>query len=340
MISWKGALAGAALMLFGAQASAQQAQPQSLIDTIKSRGHLLCGTHAGIAGFAQPDSGGIWRGLDIDVCRAVSSAIFGDPTKIRFVSLTTQNRFTALQSGEVDLLSRITTYSMSRDVSLGLDFTGINFYDGQGFMVKKSLGVTSARQLNGATICILQGTTTELNAADYFRTHNMTFTPVILSTLDEIANAYNSGRCDVQTDDQSSLVVVRATSAKPEDNVILPEVISKEPLGPMVRQGDPRFADLVRWSLFAMIAAEELGLTSANIDQQMGSTNPDIQRFVGKTGDLGQMMGVSNNWAYNIVKLVGNYGESFQRNLAPLGFQRGSNELWTRGGLMYAPPLR
>ncbi len=337
MLSWKGALAGAVLALFGSQAWAQQS---ATLDTIRARGHLLCGSHTGMAGFGQPDSAGVWHGLDVDLCRAVSAAIFGDATKVRFVSLSAQNRFTALQSGEVDMLSRNTTNTLSRDASLGLDFVGVNFYDGQGFMVKKASNITSAAQLDGATVCLVQGTTHEMNIADYFRTHNMTFTPVVLSSTEEMTNAYNNGRCDVQTADQSSLAVTRATSAKPEDNLILPEVISKEPLGPMVRQGDPQFADLVRWSLYAMVAAEELGLTSAGIGQQMDSSNPDIQRFVGKSGDLGQMVGVDNAWAYNIVKLVGSYGESFQRNLAPLGFQRGRNALWTQGGLMYAPPIR
>ena len=317
------------------------AQAQSTFDAVKSKGYVQCGVNTGLAGFGQPDSRGIWKGLDVDMCRAVAAAMFGDSNKVRYTPLTAQQRFTALQSGEVDLLARNTTWTVTRDASLGLNFVGVNFYDGQGFMVPKKLGVKSAKQLGGATICVQPGTTTELNLADYFRANNMTFKPVVIEKLEELTNAYFSGRCDVFTTDVSGLVSTRGSRApSPADHVILPEVISKEPLGPVVRHGDDRWFDLVKWSLYAMIEAEELGLTSKNIDQQTSSANPAIQRFVGATGDIGKMLAVDSRWAYNIVKQVGNYGESFEANLKPLGFDRGINELWTKGGIMYAPPLR
>ncbi|WP_114376276.1 amino acid ABC transporter substrate-binding protein [Elioraea thermophila] len=322
-------------------ASPALAQPQSTFDAVRARGVVNCGVNTGLAGFAAPDSQGVWRGLDVDLCRAVAAAMFGDATKVRFVPLTAQQRFTALQSGEVDMLSRNTTWTLGRDTSLGLDFVGINFYDGQGFMVKRSLGVKSAKELDGATICVQPGTTTELNLTDWFRANNLRFTPVVIERLEEVNAAFFAGRCDALTTDVSGLASVRASQgARAEEYVILPEVISKEPLGPVVRHGDNRWADLVRWAHFAMIEAEELGLTSANIDQHLNSTNPTIQRFVGATGGFGQMLGVDNRWAYNIVKQVGNYGESFERNVKPLGIQRGINELWTKGGLMYSPPFR
>ncbi len=320
---------------------AQAPVPPPMLETIRARGHLICGVSSGVAGFSLPDSAGNWRGLDVDLCRAVATTIFGDANKVRFVGLSSQVRFTALQSGEVDLLARNTTFTLTRDISLGFDFVGINFYDGQGFMVRRSAGITSATQLDGATICMQPGTTTELNVADWFRTRNLTFTPVLIEKFDDVNAAFFAGRCDAYTTDQSGLAAVRITQGdRANDYVILPEQISKEPLGPLVRQGDARFADLVRWSLYAMVAAEELGLSSANIEQSRDSANPDIQRFIGRTGDLGQMMGVDNAWAYNIVKQIGNYGESFTRNIAPLGVPRGHNELWTKGGLMYAPPIR
>ena len=277
----------------------------------------------------------------VPVHRAVAAAVFGDATKVRYTPLTAQQRFTALQSGEIDILSRNTTWTLSRDTSLGLNFAGVDYYDGQGFMVPKKLNVKSAKQLNGATICVQPGTTTELNLADYFRANNMKFKPVVIEKLEEVTNAFFSGRCDVYTTDVSGLVSTRGSRApNPADHVILPEVISKEPLGPVVRHGDDRWFDIVKWSLFAMLEAEELGLTSKNIDQQASSTNPSVQRFVGTNGGLGKMLGLDDRWAYNIVKLVGNYGESFDANLKPLGFDRGLNNLWTQGGLMYAPPLR
>jgi general L-amino acid transport system substrate-binding protein len=314
---------------------------QSTLDAVKAKGYVQCGVNTGLAGFSQPDSRGTWKGLDVDACRAVAAAVFGDAAKVRYTPLTAQQRFTALQSGEIDLLSRNTTWTISRDTSLGLNFVGTIYYDGQGFMVPKKLGVTSAKQLNGATICVQPGTTTELNLADYFRANKMTFKPVVIEKLEEVTNAYFSGRCDVYTTDVSGLVSTRGSRApNPADHVILPEVISKEPLGPVVRHGDDRWFDIVKWSLFAMLEAEELGLSSKNIDQHLNSTNPAIQRFVGASGGLGKMLSLDDRWAYNIVKQVGNYGESFDANLKPLGFDRGLNNLWTQGGLMYAPPLR
>jgi general L-amino acid transport system substrate-binding protein len=314
---------------------------QSTLDAVKSKGYVQCGVNTGLAGFSQPDARGVWKGLDVDTCRAIAAAVFGDASKVRYTPLTAQQRFTALQSGEVDVLARNTTWTISRDTSLGLNFAGTSYYDGQGFMVPKKLGVTSAKQLNGATICVQPGTTTELNLADYFRANNMTFKPVVIEKLEEVTNAYFSGRCDVFTTDVSGLVSTRGSRApNPADHVILPEVISKEPLGPVVRHGDDRWFDIVKWSLFAMLEAEELGLTSKNIDQNLNSTNPSIQRFVGASGGIGKMMALDDKWSYNIVKQVGNYGESFEANLKPLGFDRGLNNLWTHGGLMYAPPIR
>jgi general L-amino acid transport system substrate-binding protein len=324
-----------------AQAPTPPAAAAATFDAVRQRGFVQCGTNTGLAGFAAPNAQGVWQGLDVDVCRAVAAAMFGDATKVRYTPLTAQQRFTALQSGEVDILSRNTTWTFQRDVQLGIDFLGVNFYDGQGFMVPRRLNVRSARELAGATICVQPGTTTELNLADYFRANNMQFTPVVIERVEEVTAAYFAGRCDVYTTDVSGLASIRASQApNPNDHVILPEVISKEPLGPAVRHGDQRWADLVRWSFNAMLEAEELGLTSQNIDQQMNSRNPAIQRFVGATGDYGRMLGVDNRWAYNIIKQVGNYGESYQRNVVPLGIERGINRLWRDGGLMYAPPLR
>jgi len=315
---------------------------QSTLDAVRSKGFVQCGVNAGaLAGFSAPDSKGTWRGIDVDLCRAVAAAVFGDHTKVRYTPLTAQQRFTALQSGEVDVLARNTTWTITRDTSLGLNFVGVNYYDGQGFMVHRKLNVKSAKQLNGATVCVQPGTTTELNLADYFRANKMTFKPVVIEKLEEVLNAYFAGRCDVFTTDHSGLVSVRGSRApNPADHIILPEIISKEPLGPAVRHGDDRWFDVVKWSLFAMIEAEEMGLTSKNIDQQASSTNPAIQRIVGSSGDVGKMLGIDNKWAYNIIKQVGNYGESFDANLKPLGFERGLNRLWTQGGLMYAPPIR
>ncbi|HZS68153.1 MAG TPA: amino acid ABC transporter substrate-binding protein, partial [Burkholderiales bacterium] len=305
-----------------AAALSTTAAAQSTLDAVRAKGFVQCGVSTGIAGFSAPDSKGVWHGIDIDMCRAVAAAVFGDANKVRYTALTTQQRFTALQSGEVDLLARNSTWTISRDTSLGINFVGVNYYDGQGFMVPKKLNVKSAKQLNGATICVQPGTTTELNLADYFRANKMTFKPVVIEKLEEVLNAYFNGRCDVFTTDQSGLVALRASRApKPDDHLILPELISKEPLGPAVRHGDDRWFDIFKWSLFAMVEAEELGLTSKNIDEQAKGGNPTIQRFVGASGDIGKMMALDNRWAYNIVKQVGNYGESFEANLKPLGFE-------------------
>jgi general L-amino acid transport system substrate-binding protein len=314
---------------------------QSTLDAVKSKGFVQCGVNTGLAGFSQPDSRGAWKGIDVDLCRAVAAAVFGDDSKVRYTPLTAQQRFTALQSGEIDILSRNTTWTITRDTGLGLNFVGVSYYDGQGFMVPKRLNVKSAKQLNGATVCVQPGTTTELNLADYFRANNMSFKPVVIEKLEEVVNAYFAGRCDVYTTDVSGLVSVRASRAQnPGDHVILPEVISKEPLGPAVRHGDDRWFDVVKWSLYAMMEAEELGLSSKNIDQQASSKNPAIQRFVGATGDVGKQLGLDNKWAYNIIKRVGNYAESFDANLTPLGFERGLNRLWNKGGIMYPMPIR
>jgi general L-amino acid transport system substrate-binding protein len=332
---------GVAAALGAALALPAAAQQQGTFDVVKARGTLICGVNTGLAGFAAPDSQGVWRGLDVDYCRAVAAAMFGDASKVRYVPTTAQNRFTALQSGEVDVLPRNTTWTLSRDTSLGLDFGGINFYDGQGFMVKKALGVKSAKELSGATICVQPGTTTEQNLTDWFRANNLRFTPVVIERLEEVNAAYLSGRCDALTTDVSGLASIRSQQgARAEEHVILPEVISKEPLAAAVRQGDARWSDVVRWAHFAMLSAEELGVTSANVDSRMNDANPEVQRLLGKSGELGKMLGLNADWAYQIVKQVGNFGESFTRNIGPLGIARGPNELWTKGGLQYSPPFR
>ena len=317
------------------------------LDSIKVRGALVCGVPTGTAGFAVADSQGKWVGLDVDVCRAVSAAIFGESEKVKYVPLTSQQRFTALQSGEVDLLSNNTTITLQRDTALGLDFTAITYYDGQGFMVNKKLGVKSAKELNGATVCVQPGTTTELNLADYFRANKMSFKPVVIEKVEEIRAAFFSGRCDVYTTDASGLYSTRASNvpppAKPEDFIILPEIISKEPLAPAVRHGDQQFADIVRWTQYAMIEAEEYGINSKNVDDMLKSDNPSIKRILGVTPGMGKALGVDEKWVYNIVKQVGNYGESFERNVgmgSPLKIERGLNKLWTQGGLQYAEPIR
>jgi general L-amino acid transport system substrate-binding protein len=323
------------------------AQAGKELDAIKARGSLICGVGVGTAGFMLSNSQGKWVGLNVDVCRAVAAAIFGDADKVKYVPLTSQQRFTALQSGEVDLLSNNTTITLTRDTALGFDFTGVTYYDGQGFMVPKKLGLKSAKELNGATVCVAPGTTTELNLADYFRANKMSFKPVVIEKVDEVRAAFFSGRCDVYTTDVSSLYATRAANVPApltiDDFVILPEIISKEPLGPVVRHGDSQFADIVRWSLFAMIEAEEYGITSKNIDEMMKSDNPTIKRILGVTPGMGKALGVDEKWVYNIIKQVGNYGESFDRNVgmgSPLKIARGQNELWTKGGLQYAPPIR
>jgi general L-amino acid transport system substrate-binding protein len=314
------------------------------LDAIKARGQVICGVSTGLAGFSLADSKGEWTGLDVDVCRAVAAALFGDAKKVKFVPLSAQQRFTALQSGEVDILSRNTTITMTRDTSLGLDFTGVTYYDGQGFMVPKKLGVKSAKELKGATVCVQPGTTTELNLADYFRANKMDFKPVVIEKLEEIEQAYFSGRCDVYTTDASGLAATRATRAQnPEDHLILPEIISKEPLGPAVRHGDNQWADVVRWTFNAQLEAEEKGITSKNIDEMLKSVDPQIKRLLGVTPGMGKALGVEEDWVVKIVKQVGNYGEMFERNVGkntPLKLERGLNALWTQGGLQYAAPIR
>jgi general L-amino acid transport system substrate-binding protein len=314
------------------------------LDAIKARGSLQCGVSTGVAGFSNADTQGKWTGIDVDLCRAVAAAIFGDSEKVKYTPLTAQQRFTALQSGEVDILSRNTTWTLTRDTALGLDFTGVNYYDGQGFMVPKKLGVKSAKELNGATICVQPGTTTELNLADYFRTNKMTFKPVVIEKVEEARAAFFSGRCDVYTTDASGLYSTRAANASnPDDYVVLPEIISKEPLGPAVRHGDQQFEDIVRWALFAMLEAEEYGITQANVEAMLKSDNPTIKRILGVIPGMGKALGVDEKWVYNIVKQVGNYGESFERNVgmgSKLKIARGLNQLWTKGGIQYAPPIR
>ena len=335
-------LVAALVLALGVAAMPAQAGPT--FDKVKQAGTLTCGVSTGIAGFSQPDSQGNYTGLDVDVCRALAAAIFGDPAKVKFVPLTAQQRFTALQSGEVDVLSRNTTWTLQRDTELGLNFAPVVYYDGQGFMVPKKLGVKSAKELNDATVCVQPGTTTELNLADYFRANKMQFKPLVIEKLDEVVAAYFSGRCDVFTTDRSQLAAVRVSRAQnPDDHVILPEIISKEPLAPAVRQGDDQWHDLVDWVVYALIEAEEKGITQKNVDDMLKSDAPDIKRMLGVTPGMGKALGVDEKWAYNLIKAVGNYGEIFDRNVgknSPLKLDRGINELWTRGGLMYAMPIR
>ena len=335
----------AALVGIAAASTASGANAGAVFDAIKARGHIVCGVNQGLPGFGNPDSKGLWTGFDIDLCRALAAAVFADPEKVKFTVTTGQSRFPALQSGEVDVLARNTTQTLLRDAQLGLHMAGVNYYDGQGFMVGKKLGVTSAKQLNGATVCVAPGTTTELNLADYFRANNMQFKPVVIEKIDEVTNAFFNGRCDVYTTDASGLASTRMQMAqKPDDWVILPERISKEPLGPMVRKGDDQWFAVVRWTLDAMIEAEELGITQKNLDEKLKSTDPAIQRVLGVApAGFGKALGLDEKWVYNIIKAVGNYGESFERNLGkdtPMKLERGLNDLWTRGGLMYALPLR
>jgi len=313
------------------------------LDAVKEKGFVNAGVSGKVIGFSAPDANGVWAGLDVDFARAVAAAIFDDPEKARFTPVAFKEAFTALQSGEIEILARNTTWTYQRDTKLGLEFVGTLFYDGQGFLVHNSLGVKSATELDGASVCTQSGTTTELNLSDYFSSKGMTFKPVVYESADEATVIYDSGRCDVYTTDASALAARRAILANPKDHTILPEIISKEPLGPAVRQGDQQWSDIVRWTLFALITAEELGITSENVDEMMKSTNPAVQRFLGVGEDLGAYMGLTADWAYRIVKHVGNYGEIYDRNVGPdtpLGLDRGVNALWTNGGLMYAPPVR
>ena len=322
--------------------AAQSASAQTL-QTVKDRGIVNCGANGTLAGFGLPDAQGNWTGLDVDVCRAVAAAIFNDASKVKFVPLSAKDRFTALQSGEVDLLVRNTTWTLSRDTSLGLNFTGVDYYDGQGFMVHKALKVNSALELNGASVCVQQGTTTELNLADFFRAHNMQLKSVTFATANEAVKAYDAGRCDAYTTDASGLYAERLRLSNPNDHIVLPEIISKEPLGPAVRHGDDQWFDIVKWVLFAMLNAEELNITQNNVDEMVKSGNPEIRRFVGTEGTYGEQLGLTKDWAVRIIKLVGNYGESFERNVgqgSPLKIDRGLNKLWSKGGIQYAPPIR
>src|ERR1700693_1989514 len=330
------------ILAFAVIFAAQSASAQTL-KTVKDRGMLNCGSNGTLAGFGLPDAQGKWAGLDVDLCRAIAAAIFNDASKVKFVPLSAKDRFTALQSGEVDLLLRNTTWTSSRDSSLGLNFTGVDYYDGQGFMVRKALKVNSALELAGASVCVQQGTTTELNLADYFNAHKMALKTLTSAPANEPIKAYDAGRCDAYTTDASGLYAERLRLANANDHIVLPEIISKEPLGPAVRHGDDQWFDIVKWALFAMINAEELNITSANIDEMTKSTNPEIKRFVGTEGNYGEQLGLSKDWAVRIIKLVGNYGESFERNVgqgSPLKIDRGLNALWTKGGIQYAPPIR
>jgi general L-amino acid transport system substrate-binding protein len=315
----------------------------ALLDQIKSKGFVQCGVSQGLPGFSNPDDKGSWTGLDVDVCRAIAAAIFDDATKVRYTPLTAKDRFTALQSGEIDVLSRNTTWTLSRDTSLGLNFAGVNYYDGQGFLIRKDKKVSSALELSGASVCTQTGTTTELNVADFFRARNMKYEVVAFTTADETVKAYEAGRCDVFTSDVSQLYAMRLKLANVTDHVVLPEIISKEPLGPLVRHGDDQWFDIVKWVLNATLNAEELNVTQKNLDEQMKSPNPEIKRLLGVEGNFGEQLGLTRDWVVRIVKHVGNYGESFDRNVgagSKLGIERGLNRLWNKGGIQYAPPIR
>jgi len=319
----------------------------STLDVVKERGKLMCGTNTGLAGFANPNDQGVWEGIDVDVCRAVAAAIFGDANAVEFVPTTTKARFEILRSGEIDVLARNTTWTLQRDVELGLEFIGVNYYDGQGFMVRKDLGVTSALELDGASVCIQVGTTTELNLADYFTANGMSYEPIPVETNSEADTAYLAGRCDIYTTDASGLYAQRAGYPDPSAHIVLPEIISKEPLGPAVRHGDSEWADIVRWSLNAMIIAEEKGITSANVDMMLNSKDPETLRLLGvtkaETGAYGSWFGLEDDWAYNIIKQVGNYSESFEKHIGvntPINIARGLNALYKNGGILYAPPFR
>ena len=343
---FRGLIPGLAVLAAGAlmSAPAAHAQDGSTLAQVQAKGFVQCGVSQGLPGFSNADDAGNWTGIDVDVCRAVAAAVFGNADNVRYTPLSAKERFTALQSGEVDILSRNTTWTLHRDTGLGIVFAGVNYYDGQGFMVPKGLGVTSAMELDGASVCTNTGTTTELNMADFFRANGMDYEAVAFEKADEVVVAYDSGRCDVYTTDRSGLAAQRLKFTDPDAHVVLPEIISKEPLGPAVRIGDANWANIVRWTLFAMINAEELGLTSGNIDSMRDSTDPAIKRFVGTEGAYGEEdLQIANDWAYQIVKQVGNYAESFERHVGPdtpLQLSRGLNALWSDGGILYAPPIR
>jgi general L-amino acid transport system substrate-binding protein len=334
------ALLGAAALAYSVSGASA-----STLGDVKAKGFIQCGVNSALLGFSQPDASGNYAGFDVDLCKAVAAAVFGDVTKVKYTPLSAKDRFTALQSGEIDLLSRNTTWTISRDTALGLNFRPVTYYDGQGFMVRKELNVKSALELSGAAVCVQSGTTTELNLADYFKTNNLQYNPVVFDKLEEVNAAYDSGRCDVYTTDQSGLYALRLTLKNPDDNVVLPEIISKEPLGPAVRQGDDQWFDIVSWTAYALVNAEEFGITQKNVDEMKNSPNPDIKRFLGaeQGSTLGTDLGLTNDWAYNIIKGVGNYGEVFDRNIgagSPLKIARGLNALWNKGGIQYAPPVR
>lgn len=330
-----GSAVAAALGLSAATASA------ATLDDVQAKGSIQCGVSQGLPGFSNTDDAGNWTGLDVDFCRAMAAAIFDDADAVRYTPLSAKERFTALQSGEVDVLSRNTTWTMQRDTALGLNFAGVTYYDGQGFMVRKDLGVASALELSGASVCTNTGTTTELNVADYFRANNMPYEIVAFEKADEVVQAYDAGRCDVYTTDASGLYAQRLKLTNPDDHMVLPEIISKEPLGPVVRHGDDQFLDIVKWTLNAVIEAEEYGITAANADEMANTTtNPGIQRLLGKTPGMGKNLGLDEEWALRAIKAVGNYGEIWTRNIEPLGLPRGLNNLWSNGGILYAPPVR
>ncbi len=333
-----------AAVTIGALLAPAQAQTGSkTLELVKQKGFLTCGSNTGLAGFGLPDDKGNWTGVDVDLCRGVAAAIFGDPTKVKFIPLTAKDRFTALQSGEIDMLSRNGTWTQSREAELGLLWAGVNYFDGQGFMIRKKLNLASALELSGASICVQQGTTTELNMADFFRTKGMKYEAVAFADINEAVKAYDSGRCDAYTTDASGLYGSRLKLVNPDEHVVLPEIISKEPLGPAVRQGDDQWFNVVRWTHYAMINAEELGVTKSNVDEQLKSPNPEVRRLLGGEGDFGKGLGLPKDWAYRIVKAVGNYGEVFNRNVgegSPLKIKRGLNALWSQGGIQYAPPVR
>lgn len=328
----------AAAIVFAAGAASAQT-----LKKVIDRGALVCGVTQGLPGFSSPDDKGNWTGFDVDFCRALAAAIFNDASKVKYVPLAAKDRFTALHSGEIDVLSRVTTWTLSRDTTLGFNFAGITYFDGQGFLIRKSLKVNSALELNGASICTQTGTTSELNIADYFRAHKIKYDLVAFANADEVVKAYDTGRCDAFSTDLSQLYAERLKLTSPNDHVILPEIISKEPLGPVVRHGDDQWLDIARWTLFAMINAEEFEVSSKNINEALKSERPDVKRLVGTEGNFGEQLGLTKNWAERIIRLVGNYGEVFERNVGAgsrLGITRGLNNLWTKGGLQYAPPVR
>ena len=333
-----------ALIALGALAATLPAQAGKTIDTIKQRGQLVCGVNPSLPGFSAADSQGNWAGLDVDVCKAVAATLLSDASKIKWVPLNAAQRFAALQAGEIDILSRNTTWTLTRDASLGLHFTGTTYYDGQGFMVTKKSKITSAKQLKGATVCVQSGTTTEKNLTDYSKAASLNMKSVVFETQEATNKAYFSGRCQAYTTDASGLASVRNKEAgNPEDHVILPELISKEPLGPSVRRGDDEFFAIVKWVVFALVEAEEYGITQANVDQMKTSTDPVVQRILGTSEDTGKLLGLDKDWAYRAIKATGNYGEIFERNVGPksaLKLPRGANNLWNKGGFMYAPPVR